>query len=88
MCADLAGVLRDALRWWPAYPDMGRGGGGRRGGGELGDAGDCAVCLSELEAEDGVRLLPCMHVFHTRCIDGWLGRSKLCPSCKGDLLAS
>ncbi|KAJ1638810.1 hypothetical protein T492DRAFT_554588, partial [Pavlovales sp. CCMP2436] len=49
---------------------------------EMSDAGDCPVCLSELEAKDGVRLLSCMHVFHTGCIDGWLARSKLCPTCK------
>jgi hypothetical protein len=53
---------------------------------DMGDAGDCPVCLSEFEAEDGVRLLPCMHVFHVGCIDGWLCRSKSCPTCKAELL--
>jgi len=52
---------------------------------DVSDAGDCAVCLCELEGDDGVRLLSCMHVFHTQCIDEWLQRSKLCPTCKTEL---
>lgn len=28
-----------------------------------------------------IRLLPCMHFYHMRCIDEWLMRSYCCPSC-------
>lgn len=28
-----------------------------------------------------IRLLPCMHFYHMRCIDEWLLRSYCCPSC-------
>ncbi|KAG8465819.1 hypothetical protein KFE25_005389 [Diacronema lutheri] len=53
---------------------------------DMGDAGACAICLCEFEADDGVRLLPeCMHVYHAGCIDSWLRRSKQCPTCKVEL---
>lgn len=45
----------------------------------------CAVCLSDLDAKDLVKELPCRHVFHASCIDEWLNRSSLCPLCKGDI---
>ena len=28
-----------------------------------------------------VRHLPCLHTYHTKCIDDWLMRNFICPSC-------
>ncbi|XP_038878715.1 RING-H2 finger protein ATL13 [Benincasa hispida] len=48
---------------------------------------DCAVCLSEFEPEDKLRLLPkCSHAFHTECIDTWLLSHSTCPLCRSSLL--
>jgi hypothetical protein len=33
-----------------------------------------------------VRTLPCRHIYHSRCIDQWLKRSKFCPTCKRSVL--
>lgn len=47
---------------------------------------ECAVCLSEFEDSDELRLLPrCSHVFHPECIDEWLGSHVTCPVCRSDL---
>ncbi|KAL8037254.1 hypothetical protein ABFX02_11G028200 [Erythranthe guttata] len=47
---------------------------------------DCAVCLSEFEPEDELRLLPnCSHAFHTNCIDTWLLSHSTCPICRAIL---
>jgi hypothetical protein len=48
-------------------------------------AHECAVCLAELQPEDKVRVLPCVHVFHQACVDKWLARSAACPTCKGSV---
>lgn len=32
----------------------------------------CVVCLMEFEEKQLVRVLPCLHEYHTRCIDKWL----------------
>jgi len=45
----------------------------------------CAVCLSDFEAGDELRQLPCKHHFHTGCIDKWLKRNKVCPLCLQDI---
>ena len=29
--------------------------------------------------------MPCLHFFHTECIDKWLCNSRLCPICKFDI---
>lgn len=41
----------------------------------------CAVCLSEYEARDMLRKLPCGHFFHQKCAEQWLWRSRKCPLC-------
>ncbi|CAL0323601.1 unnamed protein product [Lupinus luteus] len=44
---------------------------------------ECAVCLSVLEDEEMVRLLPnCKHNFHVGCIDKWLTSHSTCPICR------
>ncbi|KAL2629355.1 hypothetical protein R1flu_014041 [Riccia fluitans] len=49
---------------------------------------DCAVCLSEFESEDRLRLLPkCKHAFHIDCIDTWLLSHSTCPLCRCALLS-
>ncbi|CAH8357980.1 unnamed protein product [Eruca vesicaria subsp. sativa] len=48
---------------------------------------ECAVCLSEFEDEETLRLMPpCCHVFHADCVDVWLSDHSTCPLCRADLL--
>ena len=47
---------------------------------------ECAVCLSEFEDHETLRLLPaCNHVFHPVCIDTWLRSRVTCPVCRAKL---
>ncbi|KDP29738.1 hypothetical protein JCGZ_18673 [Jatropha curcas] len=47
---------------------------------------ECAVCLSEFEDDETLRLLPkCNHVFHPECIDEWLSSHVTCPVCRAEL---
>ena len=53
------------------------------------DEEECAICLDPL-AEDGSTLaLPCGHGFHGSCVEGLRARgvAKVCPLCRGDLVA-
>lgn len=36
------------------------------------DNNRCVVCLVDFEEKQLVRVLPCLHEYHTRCIDKWL----------------
>ncbi|XP_047324444.1 E3 ubiquitin-protein ligase RHA2A-like [Impatiens glandulifera] len=55
----------------------------RRYGGEPGQGGDCVFCLSSIRRGEVVRTLACRHVFHKRCLDGWLESFKFsCPLCR------
>jgi E3 ubiquitin-protein ligase SDIR1 len=42
----------------------------------------CTVCLADYEPGDHIRTLPCMHNYHTECIDPWLRDRGDCPICK------
>ncbi|CAL5389655.1 unnamed protein product [Camellia sinensis] len=43
----------------------------------------CAVCLSEFDEGETVRVLPeCSHCFHVLCIDSWLRSNPSCPLCR------
>lgn len=41
----------------------------------------CPICMVDFAVGEHIRLLPCMHFYHMRCIDEWLLRSYCCPSC-------
>ncbi|KAL3731409.1 hypothetical protein ACJRO7_028308 [Eucalyptus globulus] len=61
------------------------GGVGVGGGGTCSEC--CMVCLCGLGEGDRVRRLPCRHVFHKRCFDGWLDQLKFdCPVCRSKLV--
>ncbi|XP_074600067.1 RING finger protein 11-like [Brevipalpus obovatus] len=42
---------------------------------------ECAICMCDFVINDSIRFLPCLHIYHTKCIDDWLMRSFTCPSC-------
>ncbi|KAG8391402.1 hypothetical protein BUALT_Bualt01G0183900 [Buddleja alternifolia] len=51
------------------------------------DGTECAVCLSEFQENESLRLLPkCNHAFHLPCIDTWLKSQSNCPLCRANVL--
>ncbi|KAF8406729.1 hypothetical protein HHK36_008821 [Tetracentron sinense] len=54
-----------------------------------GKLADCAICLTEFDDGDEIRVLPqCDHGFHVSCIDTWLGSHSSCPSCRQILVVA
>lgn len=36
------------------------------------EASECPICTEEFRERENVRVLPCTHIYHRRCIDPWL----------------
>ena len=45
----------------------------------------CIICLSEFKVGEVESTLPCLHIFHSECIEKWLNNKKFCPICKNDI---
>lgn len=43
----------------------------------LGDQTSCVVCMCDFEARQTLRVLPCSHEFHAKCVDKWLRVSRI-----------
>jgi hypothetical protein len=39
----------------------------------------CAICLGDMLPGETCRRLPCLHTFHSECLDEWLQRKQRCP---------
>ncbi|XP_077542542.1 E3 ubiquitin-protein ligase ZNRF1 [Haemaphysalis longicornis] len=43
------------------------------------DKGECVICLEELAQGDTIARLPCLCIYHKRCIDAWFEVNRSCP---------
>jgi E3 ubiquitin-protein ligase RNF38/44 len=54
------------------------------GDGSENDQTTCVVCMCDFEIRQTLRVLPCSHEFHSKCVDKWLKTNRTCPICRGD----
>ena len=45
----------------------------------------CCICLSEIEKGKESMLLPCGHIFHSKCCLSWLKNNNTCPMCRFEI---
>merc|ERR1719410_1598103 len=49
----------------------------------------CCICLDDYVIGEKLRILPCDHAYHMKCIDPWLLKNKrVCPQCRKKVFAS
>ena len=44
------------------------------------DNGECVICFDELTQGNIAARLPCLCIFHKKCIDSWFEKNRCCPS--------
>ncbi|KAK9950180.1 hypothetical protein M0R45_005681 [Rubus argutus] len=44
--------------------------------------GTCSICMDDFEVGRDASRLPCLHIFHGKCIFNWLHRNHNCPICR------
>eukprot|EP00931_Biecheleriopsis_adriatica_P111607 TRINITY_DN8600_c1_g1_i1.p1 TRINITY_DN8600_c1_g1~~TRINITY_DN8600_c1_g1_i1.p1 ORF type:complete len:253 (-),score=34.50 TRINITY_DN8600_c1_g1_i1:54-812(-) len=48
----------------------------------------CVVCQDAMDPKEDVRVLPCGHEFHYKCISSWLTKRNTCCVCNGPAVLS
>ena len=43
------------------------------------DSGECVICLEDLLAGEKIARLPCLCIYHKKCIDNWFKKNRSCP---------
>eukprot|EP00927_Polykrikos_kofoidii_P018655 TRINITY_DN1866_c0_g2_i2.p1 TRINITY_DN1866_c0_g2~~TRINITY_DN1866_c0_g2_i2.p1 ORF type:complete len:335 (-),score=33.08 TRINITY_DN1866_c0_g2_i2:393-1397(-) len=46
---------------------------------------ECCVCMVDFDADSEIRRTRCGHVYHGKCLGGWLKVNHTCPLCRADL---
>ncbi|XP_057348263.1 E3 ubiquitin-protein ligase ZNRF3 isoform X2 [Manis pentadactyla] len=47
---------------------------------------DCAICLEKYIDGEELRVIPCTHRFHRKCVDPWLLQHHTCPHCRHNII--
>ncbi|XP_067914952.1 uncharacterized protein si:ch211-59o9.10 isoform X2 [Heterodontus francisci] len=45
----------------------------------------CHICFNDYSPGEKLRILPCLHDYHSQCIDRWLKGNSSCPICRVDV---
>lgn len=45
----------------------------------------CTICLVEINLGEEALLVPCGHIFHSKCVEQWLSMNNTCPTCRFEL---
>ncbi|XP_028788734.1 E3 ubiquitin-protein ligase Praja-2-like [Neltuma alba] len=43
---------------------------------------ECPICFEDFSNDNEATRMPCSHLFHTKCITGWLHTRNTCPLCR------
>jgi hypothetical protein len=49
------------------------------------DDKSCSICLDEFVPESQLYIIPCNHLFHKECLEGWVAENYKCPVCRGEI---
>lgn len=51
---------------------------------QINPADVCVICLNDVDPGQTMKILPCLHKFHKKCIDEWIRNDfqKSCPICR------
>jgi len=44
------------------------------------DAGECIICFDDMIAGEHIARLPCLCIYHKKCLDEWFQRIRCCPA--------
>ena len=42
---------------------------------------ECVICLENMNFGDKLVLLPCSHIYHSKCLHMWIEKKRICPLC-------